>query len=345
MPVVERAPAQKSGGFGVAARLAGLLALGTLVVSAVMLVEIVEERSESARATLVRALRVTRGDSAGVAADRLDSRLRGAARATRGRAQPAEVSGILIGADNRLSTSKLSAFAWTWVLAWAILSLAIADWVHAGAGWSAFLKQGLQDEYLVLLGGPFVALVAAKALVGGAVSSGSLVKSTATPDETKPADRITQAFSDDAGQTDLVDTQYLLFGTIALLVFIVMFLRGSTTGLPTLPELLIGLSSVGATAYIANKWTAEDAKPKLDRIVPSSGKVGDTVTLYGTNLLSVSIGGKQIPASEDLQVIYGGLGVQELSPSAPGDQPQRVGQRLHQDAPGTESRAGGACGR
>jgi hypothetical protein len=64
-----------------------------------------------------------------------------------GNAADAEMRGILVGKDNRLSTSKLSAFAWTWAIAWAILSLAVADWVGAPSGWTALLDQGLQDRY------------------------------------------------------------------------------------------------------------------------------------------------------------------------------------------------------
>lgn len=222
-----------------------------------------------------------------------------------GDGNPPKVTGILIGADNRLSTSKLSAFAWTWVLAWAILALAIANWVDAPAGWSAFLKEGLQDQYLVLLGGPFVALVGAKALVSNGVATGSRVKAPASENETSPMNRISQAFSDDGGQTDLVDTQYLLFGAVTLIVFIVSFLRDSNTGLPQIPDILVGLASVGATAYIANKWTNEDAKPHIDRVMPQQAHPGETIVVYGTNLLSVFQGGKAMPPQGSVTMFFG----------------------------------------
>lgn len=230
-------------------------------------------------------------------------------------AQP--VPGVLIGSDNRLSTSKLSAFAWTWVIAWTLLSLVIADWAGAPGGWHSFVKAGIQDEYLVLLGGPFVALVSAKALVSNAVANGSQTKTPAEENETSPAHRVAQAFSDDTGQTDLVDTQYLLFGSITLLVFVVDYLRKPSGGLPTLPEALIGLSSLGATAYIANKWTAKDAKPRLETVVPNAAKRGATITLYGSNLLTVSQGGKRVPASEQLELIFGSLAQQAIAPNSP----------------------------
>jgi hypothetical protein len=142
-------------------------------------------------------------------------------------------------------------------------------------------------------------------LVENGVADGSKIKPPASEDETSPAARVTQAFSDDGGQTDLIDTQYLLFGAIALVVFIVMFLRDFASGLPELPDILVALSSVGATAYIANKWTAEDAKPHIDRVMPDKAKPGETIVIYGTNLLSVSQGGKRLPPNGAVQVFFG----------------------------------------
>lgn len=239
--------------------------------------------------------------------------------------QRPSVRGVLIGADNRLSTSKLSAFAWTWVLAWAILSLAVADRAGLHEGWMAFLEQGIKDEYLVLLGGPFVALVGAKALVSNGLANGTQVRTQAEDSETTAAHRVSQAFSDDSGQTDLVDTQYLVFGAIALLVFVVMFLKSPTTGLPQVPETLIALSSLAATTYVANKWTARDAKPHIEQIVPNNAKPGTTVTVYGTNLLTVSIAGKRAPANEPLQVLFGTLAEQRVQPAGPEAKPGPTG--------------------
>ncbi len=262
-----------------------------------------------------------------------------------GPGDPPKPTGILIGADNRLSTSKLSAFAWTWVLAWAILALAIGDWVSAPAGWASFVEEGLQDQYLILLGGPFVALVGAKALVANGVASGSQVKPAAGEDETSPVARVTQAFSDDGGQTDLIDTQYLLFGAVALVVFIVMFLRDSTTGLPQLPDILVGISSVGATAYIANKWTAEDAKPHIDRVMPDKAKPGETIVLYGTNLLSLSQGGKALSPKGEVQVFFGGDAEVSLDLTSSAAKRSPSGSDyMRLEVPGTAAGAGGAVG-
>jgi hypothetical protein len=220
-------------------------------------------------------------------------------------------AGILIGADNRLSTSKLAAFAWTWTLAWAMLSLAIANWVGQPAGWDALVDGGLYDEYLILLGGPFVALVGAKALVQGRVASGDQVKSEATGDQTV-ANRVSQAFSNDSGQTDLVDSQYLIFTALSLTVFVVMFVTRDAGGLPRLPDLLVGLSSVGATAYVANKFAVADAPPHLDRVVPGRAAPGDQIVIYGRNLLKVSQGGSTANQATDVDVIFGSVGLTSI---------------------------------
>ncbi|HWX97100.1 MAG TPA: hypothetical protein VNZ01_09640 [Solirubrobacteraceae bacterium] len=64
--------------------------------------------------------------------------------------------------------------------------------------------------------------------------------------------------------------------------------QASKSGFPELPDFLVGLTSLGATAYIANKWAAHDAAPHIERVVPDRGKEGDWMIVYGSNLLTVS---------------------------------------------------------
>jgi hypothetical protein len=66
----------------------------------------------------------------------------------------------------------------------------------------------------------------------------------------------------DNGDTDLVDTQYVLFTAVAVAYFVgtlvmttIDYLHGSRTdvGLPEIPSALLGLTSLSALTYVGNK--------------------------------------------------------------------------------------------
>lgn len=187
-----------------------------------------------------------------------------------------DLKGLVVGRDNRVSTSKLQALIWTYAIAAALLSLIIAKWGGADKGYDALLSEELKDEYLLLLGGPFAAAVAAKAIVTTKVEQGTLTKTDGTPEPS-------QAFGDDMGNADLVDTQYLLFNLVALAFFVVTFVMQAEDGLPDIPDVLVALTGVAAATYVGNKAVLREA-PTLLRIVPPSGMSGTTVTVYGKSL-------------------------------------------------------------
>jgi hypothetical protein len=187
-----------------------------------------------------------------------------------------DVKGLVVGKDNRLSTSKLQALIWTYAIAAALLSLVIADWAGAEKGYAALLEEGLKDEYLLLLGGPFAAAVAAKAIISAKADRGEVTKTEGTP-------KLAQAASDDAGNADLVDTQYLLFNFVALSYFVGAFVKQASDGLPEIPGVLVGLTGVAAATYVTNKAVLKEA-PTLVQIVPSVGGVGQDVMVFGRSL-------------------------------------------------------------
>ena len=78
--------------------------------------------------------------------------------------------GLLLGTDNRLSTSKLNASLWTVVLVYFLLVLAFV----AGFDASTFgtLVHKVNPLYLVLIGGPFAAAILSKGIVSSAVNAG-----------------------------------------------------------------------------------------------------------------------------------------------------------------------------
>jgi hypothetical protein len=147
------------------------------------------------------------------------------------------------------------------------------------------IKEGLPEDYLLLLGGPFAAAIASKAIVSGKVQSGALTKPTRKQGSAgKPNGRIGEAFSDDQGNADLVDTQYLLFNFLALVFVIGGFVADPSGGVPTIPALLVGLTGVSAAAYVSKKAVVGDV-PSVTSVIPARGPEGTPVRVFGQNLL------------------------------------------------------------
>jgi hypothetical protein len=188
-----------------------------------------------------------------------------------------DLKGLVVGQDNRVSTGKLQALVWTYAISAGLLSLLVNDWGGGGAGYDALLEEGLKDEYLILLGGPFAAAILAKGIVSRKAADGDITKTAGTPE-------LSQAFSDDQGRADLNDMQYLLFNLVALAFFIGAFIDEPFDGFPEIPDVLVGLTGVAAATYVSNKAVLKE-KPTLQRILPAQGKAGTSVVIFGTSLL------------------------------------------------------------
>jgi len=222
--------------------------------------------------------------------------------------------GLMIGADGRLSTSKTQAVLWTAILATVLVFL--AGIVGFGPGHGPDLFDTVHwEQYLVLLGGPFAAAVLAKFTTVAKLQSGSVTKSltdnassralgnsagdpaTAGPVAAKVAD----AFSNDAGEVDIPDTQYLIFNFVAIAYFLVVYLGQifqSHSGLdrfvlPDIPSVILGLTSVSAATYVGYKATQRDA-PRIVSVTPDPAKPGQLVTVVGVNLVPT---GESAPAA------------------------------------------------
>lgn len=221
---------------------------------------------------------------------------------------------IVIGADGRLSTSKTQALLWTIVLAITIMFLAgivafgpfTADDVFDEVDW---------EQYLVLLGAPFAAAVLAKMAVVTKLQAGTIQGSltrAASPtalgtrvpppdDTTKPditsaeeseAPQARDALSNDAGEIDLADTQYLIFNFVALIYFLVVFLGNIFDGgtsvdrfvLPEIPAVLLGLTGASAATYVGNKAAQRDA-PRIVSMSPQPVTPDGEVDVLGVNLV------------------------------------------------------------
>jgi hypothetical protein len=186
--------------------------------------------------------------------------------------------GVLIGADNRVSTSKVVAVTWTYAVASALLSIVIAKWLGHDQGYQA-QQSGLQAQYALLVGGPLGAAILAKGIVSSQQGGDT---GTRAADEA----HVSQLVSDDHGNTDLGDLQYVLFNAVALTFFFGEFIHLPTAGLPKIPDVLLGLTSVSAVGYVSKK-TLTSLAPAITKIVPPHAKPGDTVTIWGTGLFDV----------------------------------------------------------
>ena len=242
---------------------------------------------------------------------------------------------VILGQDNRTSTSKTFIFMWTLLVGWALTSLLIAGEIistHSCVkvkmatracmaqkdqigllqiGWHNFLAAGLSGSYLVLLGVPAAAGVAAKAITQAKADAGTLIKTTASGKQ-GTASRIAQIFSADDQTTDIGDFQYVIFNLITAVYFVAEFVKPSTQGLPTIPSTLLGLTSVSAALYVGKKAAAR-SQPRITGVFPSILRAGETATIIGNGLTvdptqprpttgisnpQVTVDGKPVPAGE-----------------------------------------------
>lgn len=188
--------------------------------------------------------------------------------------------GLLVGEDKRLSTSKTVSTVWTYAVASAMLSLVVAKWMGHGQALQSQIANGLQSQYGVLIGGPLGAAIMAKGIVSSQITAGTAVKPPARSEGPTAA----QLVSNDQAQTDLGDLQYVLFNVVALLFFFGEFLRSPVSGLPVLPDLLVGLTTLSAIGYVGKK-TLTSGAPTITDVQPGSGKPGALVRISGAGLV------------------------------------------------------------
>lgn len=208
--------------------------------------------------------------------------------------------GVVTGADNRVSTSKVQAAVWTVGLAFAF---AYISWrtLTTDRALTQLAPNSVVDDYLILLGGPFAALVAAKGVVSAKVADGTLQKTIAEDDDAK----LRQALTDDGKNPSLVDSQYLLFNVVAFAYAAIGFVLDDA--LVAIPGVMLAVTGTAAATYVLNK-TVEQNKPSLGSVTPSTVRPGETAVLRGQNL--VPDGTKARPV-----VTVGGIAARVKHPS------------------------------
>jgi hypothetical protein len=170
---------------------------------------------------------------------------------------------LVVGEDKRGSTSKLQALLWTYAIVFALLSILF------NSGIDGFLKDGLQPEYLLLLGSPAAAAVLSKYFTVTKLQDGTIVKEPAA-DDPLPTQALVDVLTNDKGRADLFDFQYFLFTVVGLLYFFVAFCPHPEQGLPDLPETLVALTSASAAGYLTKKGLESDVKPTITAVIPAN---------------------------------------------------------------------------
>lgn len=215
------------------------------------------------------------------------------------------LASVILGEDGRTSTSKTFIFLWTLLIGWALIALVVGGQLvgqHAcvhlpnpvtacghdqlgrfQAGWHHFVRAGLSGDYLVLLGIPAAAGVAAKGVTQSQVAGAGFKKPRA-PGSGGVLARLAEIFSADDGTTDIGDFQYLIFNVVTGVYFVARFLSPDGTGLPTIPATLLGLTSVSAGLYVGKK-AVSNSQPTVSGVFPLPLHDGQPFTVIGTGLV------------------------------------------------------------
>ncbi len=201
---------------------------------------------------------------------------------------------LVLGADDRVSTSKVQVVLWTLALAYALLVIAFHEAVYPPGN--------LDPRYLLLLGFPAGAAVGAKAITTGQIASGTVSKNPPAYQKKSLLTAISDIVSNDQGDLDLGDTQYFIFNLVALVAFFIAFFH-APVALPVLPATLVGLTSVSATAYVAKKATTT-TPVTITAVSPQKGGAETEVKIFGSGLGAaagdagspdVTMGGRPVP--------------------------------------------------
>ncbi|MEU5638948.1 hypothetical protein [Streptomyces milbemycinicus] len=200
---------------------------------------------------------------------------------------------LLVGEDNRLSTSRAVAAGWLLFAVFAVLMLAVelAFAPEAGANSTRTadgLAPGGAAGLLTVTALSCLAAVAARLVVAARVRAQRLQKVRAL--RPRAADLLT----DDAGRGSLADAQYVVVQAVVLAFAAVRLVR-EPQRLPELPWGLALLAAVSVLMYLAGKYT-EGGRPtvlSVVRVRPEEGgfdrdapiRTGDDIEIRGSGFV------------------------------------------------------------
>ncbi|MET9886627.1 hypothetical protein ABZZ20_26515 [Streptomyces sp. NPDC006430] len=207
---------------------------------------------------------------------------------------------FVTGRDGRLSTSTTLALAWTVILVWLLLAI-LAYGLTAGGGVDYFAGDdgplsSLTTVYLPLLGGPYVAMIAAKTVVGIRLENGTMSKPAPKPTATgrRP---LRELIANDSGRTDLMDLQYVALSSVTMLYVVLFFLSDVSGGLPHLPAEIWALTGAPAGAYLVNKM-ATRGNPVITAVTPAGAALVVEGGGFGPQA-RVEVEGAELPTEFD----------------------------------------------
>ncbi len=170
--------------------------------------------------------------------------------------------GLIVGTDNRLSTSKFQVLLWTVAVVFSFFFFVF----QLAFGQDTAHFESLNGEYLLLLGGPFAAAVLAKQAASTRVGEAEQQVPAAKPG-------VGDLVQDGSENGAVADAQFLLFNLVALAYFVTALVR-SPTALPDLPDTLVGLTSVSALTYLGAKVVGNNL-PVIESVSLVTGTSAD----------------------------------------------------------------------
>jgi hypothetical protein len=187
------------------------------------------------------------------------------------------VGKLVIGQDGRVSTSKTIAAVWTLVVAAILFALVYASLLDHSQALDATNASGVVGKYALLFGGPLGAAILAKGIVTRQVTQNPSAKTPAK------STSLTDLVANDGGDVDLGDFQYVLFNLVAFVFVIATLLHDPLKGLPDIPAVLLGLTSVSAVGYVGKKALPPTGIATAT-LTPATGPPGTPVTIAVSGL-------------------------------------------------------------
>jgi hypothetical protein len=182
------------------------------------------------------------------------------------------LTALFIGDDNRTSTSKVQALLWTYAVLWALICVL----TQGPDAFNDIIGDQLREEYFLLLGGPYLLAIAAKAKTNHDINQ-AVKEDRPRPKEPKREEetgsrtqRLAEVVTNDDDSVDLGDFQYFAFTLLGVTYFAWAFIDSPSEGLPPIPGTMLILTGVSQATYLGKKLFIPPSKD-ADEADASSG--------------------------------------------------------------------------